>query len=983
MVDYAPYSKHDDLPFYTERIIGSLCDIDFCRQIIRGARTVLHFAAVMGGMGVIHEDNDPIIYRANHAMTQNLLQASHETGVETFFFASSACVYPSLLQVGHGDRDVALRESSVYSGTGGLPEPQGLYGLEKLNSEQLALQYKSKMKVRVARFHNVYGPRGSWCDGREKAPAAFVRKALAAKLLGETRPSFEIWGDGSQRRSFLYIDDAVRAIVALVNAQGSKPPLNIGSDQGVSILDLAKISLDAVGFDPSNANFTFKEGPVGVASRNSQNDLVKQELSWSPRITHREGLAMTAEWMEGEMRTLLSDMDDTARRDRLASFTSSRIVHLASENLITFAILLPITSRGAVQNQCIENLDMFARSLNSTTWRDRNELCGTRFDVRIYLAIDHDDDFLLPPTPGADGRAEATLRSHGFSNIVSLRCTHPKGHVCALWRDCARRAFQDGCDYYVLMGDDVELLDEGWMRTVDNKFAELASQCGGPKGFGCVAFTDMSFPGMPTFPVIHRTHMEIFGGEVIPKEFINQDGDPYLFQLYRHFGTSTVVSSRLRNSIGGTDDARYEKQGLSNWTFEPLELGKALVKKWTSTHAPSVQAKLSVDIVVPSYRVNLPRLSRILSLKPSSTCITMFIIIIDDPHSPFAYELEHRHAHRMDVRIRVHKTNQGASAARNRGLRESSAEWVAFLDDDVDPSPEYLVAVERYIRERPDAAGFVGNAFFPPCKNIFTTAVHLAGVTYFWDIANKLKEDIPWGVTANLIVRRNVRDNVKFDLIFPKTGGGEDIDFCRQKRRASLERGGTGFWPAPEASVVHPWWNEGRRSYWRFYMWSKGDGALIKMYPQLAWQDSTPNSAELLFFSALLSVLGCVLRLLNLGWKASQVGLVIFGSTLIVNLLHDAYNHLGRHRDRTEVIKTSVGRMEWVLAVCEGAFIRMFSEYGRLIGLLERGEWVYIGKRFDWFAGGPYGIVEERSGGVEKLAFIVGLAAVSLGYIWH
>ncbi|KAF8596204.1 glycosyltransferase family 2 protein [Ceratobasidium sp. AG-I] len=983
VVDHSSESKHDDLPFYTERIIGNLCDIDFCRQVVHGARTILHFAAVMGGMGVIHEDNDPIIYRANHAMTLNLLQVSHEAGVETFFFASSACVYPSLLQAGQGDRDVALRESSVYSGAGGRPEPQALYGLEKLNSEQLALQYKDKMHIRIARFHNVYGPRGSWCDGREKAPAAFVRKALAAKLLGETRPSFEIWGDGTQRRSFLYIDDAVRAVVALMDARGSKPPLNIGSDQGISILDLAKISLEVVGLNPSDAKFTFKQGPVGVASRNSQNDLVKQELSWSPRVNQREGLAKTAKWMEAEMQKLLLDTDEIARRDHLTSLTSSRVVDLASENLVTFAILLPITSRGAAQNQCIENLDKFAQSLASTIWRDRNELCGTRYDARIYLAIDHDDDYLLPHTPDADGRAEFMLRSHGFSNIVSLRCTHPKGYVCALWRDCAHRAFQDECDYYVLMGDDVELLDEGWMRALDSQFAELARQSGGPKGFGCVAFTDLSFPGMPTFPVVHRTHMEIFGGEVIPKEFINQDGDPYLFQLYRHFGASATVSSRLRNSIGGTDGARYEKQSLSNWTFEPLELGKETVKNWANIHAPSVQAKLSLDIVVPSYRVHLPRLSRILSLKPSSTCITMFIIIIDDPHSPFTYELEHMYAHRMDVRIRVNKTNQGASASRNRGLRESSAEWVAFLDDDVDPSPDYLVAAERYIRGRPDAAGFVGNAFFPPCENVFTTAVHLANVTYFWDIADKIKEDIPWGVTANLIVRRNMRDDVKFDLVFPKTGGGEDIDFCRQKRRASLERGGTGFWPAPEASVVHPWWNEGKRSYWRFYMWSKGDGALIKMYPQLAWRDSTPNSAELFLFGALLFTLGGILGLLNFGWKPTQTGMVLLTSTFIVNLFHDAYNHLGRHRQRAEVIKTPVGRAGWVAAVFEGALIRMFSEQGRLVGLVERGEWVYLGKRFDWFAGGPYGIAEERSNGKEKLVFVVGLSGVLLGYMWH
>ncbi|CAE6419708.1 unnamed protein product [Rhizoctonia solani] len=794
VVDITSTSKHDDIPFYTERHIGDLCDPNFCEVVLRGARIVLHFAAVMGGMGVIHAQNDGIIYRANHTMTQNILSAACRSGVETLFYASSACVYPVSLQKGVESREVSLRESDVYGQSG--PRPQHLYGLEKLNSEHLVLQYSDRMNVRIGRFHNVYGPRGSWDDGHEKVPAAFIRKALAAKhliALGE-RPKFEIWGDGDQRRSFLYIDDAVRAVVLLIalspNTTESPPPLNIGSDAPLAIRELAELSLSLAGLKPSDVEFIFKERPVGVESRNSNNELVARVLSWSPQVSHQDGLGRTLRWIESQIDSGIP-LDSEERVEHFRSLMSSRVVDLEKENLVKFAILLPITSRPDPES-CIRNLALFARSLASTSWRDRNEICSTRFEPYIYLVIDHDDHHLLP-SGNVDGRAETVLRAHGFSNIFTIVSHHKKGHVCALWRDASRLAFQHKCDYYVLMGDDIELLDEGWMRVIHDKFKALSLQSDAPHGLGCVSFTDVTFPGMPTFPVIHRVHMEIFDGEVVPEVLINQDGDPYLFQLYRHFGLSTTVPVRLRNSVGGSNGARYEKHHLSNWTFEPLEAGKTKVREWATHHAPSVKQKLSLDVIVPSYRVDLERLERILDLKPSSSCITMFIIIIDNPKSPYIHQLEHLNAHRMDVRIRVNKTNCGASASRNRGLTESSAEWVAFLDDDVDPSPDYLVAAEKYIRGRPDAAGFIGNAFFPVAHNIFTAAVHLAGVTYFWDIANKISEDVPWGVTANLIVRRNIRDDVTFDLIFPKTGGGEDIDYCRKKRGASLA--GPGFGP--------------------------------------------------------------------------------------------------------------------------------------------------------------------------------------------
>jgi GT2 family glycosyltransferase len=381
-----------------------------------------------------------------------------------------------------------------------------------------------------------------------------------------------------------------------------------------------------------------------------------------------------------------------------------------------------------------------------------------------------------------------------------------------------------------------------------------------------------------------------------------------------------------------------------------------------------IQRKLTLDIVIPCYRVDMSILDTILNLKSSATCSTMFIVIVDNPVSPAIPGLESRYGHRPDVRIRVNKNNLGASASRNRGIEESAAEWVHFLDDDVVPEEDILIKAEEVIRKHPKAAGFVGNSVFPIASTIFTTAVHLAGVAYFWDIAAKRKDDrdLPWGVTANLIARRNVKDGVKFDLQYPKTGGGEDIDFCRRKRDFMIHKhGGEGFVAAPFVKVTHPWWNNGKRSYWRFHYWSIGDGALVKQFPEHTYHDFAPNAAECL---CLTSVLAATAALFG-QWRVVAVCLQVFALTLIANILHDCYRHLYLHPERNENLNSSVNGIFWVIAVVESTFIRVFSEFGRLRGLVERGDFLCIGRRFDWFTGregnGP--MQEERTSNVQRV----------------
>ncbi|KIP05821.1 glycosyltransferase family 2 protein [Phlebiopsis gigantea 11061_1 CR5-6] len=875
VADIASRSHFRNVSPGIETFEGDLRDPDFCARVVRTADIVLHLAANMGGMGTIHEENEAKIYQDNHTITLNILSACVDAGVEKFFYASSACVYPTSLQDG-AESDVSLCEHDVWANP--PPRPQGLYGLEKLNTELVIQNYATgNMKTYISRFHNIYGPYGSWKDGREKVPAALLRKAIVAKLTGKYE--VEVWGDGSQRRSFCYIDDAVEGVLKLLDSD-CHVPVNIGSEEAISIDDLARKAAEAVGLDLSRLELQHVVGkPVGVASRNSNNSFVEAELGWKPRIGLQEGLTRTAQWIRDEIDRLQETAQGEAERaGLLENLGESSLVRLRPGKHI-FALLLPITSRGHASDAdppaCLESLRAFARSLLATT---------------------HEET-------------------------------------------------------------------------------------GVPLGLGCVAFTDTTFPGMPTFPVIHRTHMSIFDGQVVPDVFVNQDGDPFLYQLYRRFGCSRVVDCEIRNGVGGRDDARYEKQHAMDWTFGPLTEATCLVESWLakdSSYSGGCR-KLTVDIIVPCYRVMMGYLDNFLSLKASPSCSVMFIIIIDNPASPNIRQLREKYEHRLDVRIRVNKTNSGASASRNRGLAESAAEWVLFLDDDVTPARNLLLELEKSIETSPMAAGFVGNAKFPTATTTFTTALHLAGVTYFWDIATKLAEckDVPWGVTANIAARRDINDGVLYDVGFPKTGGGEDIDFCRRKREYVKSRGGDGFVAAPHVTVTHPYWNNGSRSYWRFYGWSKGDGALVKRYPALVYRD-IPNSAELLLFSVVASVATAVTAMpSSLRW----LGPKFFAAVFVANILHDAYRHLWRDAERTAAIQSTVTGSRWLAAVVESSLIRMFSEWGRVVGLLERGEFGLLFHRFEWFAGvhgdGPRN--EERRNNVQRIGLSVALFAVLAG----
>ena len=263
--------------------------LDACRSSVAGVDEVFNLACDMGGMGFI--ENNRAACMLSVLINTHLLEASREEGVETYFYASSACVYAADKQ--ESTEAAPLRESDAYPAM-----PEDGYGWEKLFSERLCRHFLEDfgMQTRVARFHNVYGPNGTWEGGREKAPAAICRKVAEAKRSG--RHEIEIWGDGEQRRSFMYIDDCIEG--SLMIARGDSPePVNLGSDELVSINELVDLVESIAGLKLDRSyDLT---APQGVRGRNSDNTMIERIYGWSPSISLRSGLERTYPWIAEQL----------------------------------------------------------------------------------------------------------------------------------------------------------------------------------------------------------------------------------------------------------------------------------------------------------------------------------------------------------------------------------------------------------------------------------------------------------------------------------------------------------------------------------------------------------------------------------------------------------------------------------------------------------------------------------------------------------
>lgn len=288
---------------------GDLRDQNVCNSLFSVKYDEIYqLAADMGGAGFVFTgENDADIMHNSALINLNIVERAVEHGVDRVFYSSSACMYPEHNQL---DPDnPKCTEDSAYPAN-----PDSEYGWEKLFSERLFLAFARNkgLKVRVARYHNIFGPEGTWDGGREKAPAAMCRKAAMA----EDGTEIEVWGDGKQTRSFLYIDECVEASIRLMESD-FEGPVNIGSEEMIAINDFAQMAIDISGKDLSIKNI---EGPEGVRGRNSDNTLIREKLGWDYEQTLYEGMSKTYEWIKEQVDSSSNQNLSVAHSDTLDRF---------------------------------------------------------------------------------------------------------------------------------------------------------------------------------------------------------------------------------------------------------------------------------------------------------------------------------------------------------------------------------------------------------------------------------------------------------------------------------------------------------------------------------------------------------------------------------------------------------------------------------------------------------------------------------------
>jgi GDP-D-mannose 3', 5'-epimerase len=290
-IDVKPTTEWYQVHPTAENIVADMNLRDKASDAVKGMDVVINLACNMGGMGFIELNKG--LCMISVLINTHLLLGAREHGVKRFFYASSACVY-------NGDKqkeqkiETFLKEEDAYPAM-----PEDGYGWEKLFSERMCRHFREDFKVptRVARFHNVYGPFGTWKGGREKAPAAICRKVIEAKLAG--KHDIEIWGDGMQTRSFMYITDCLKGIYKITESETWHDPINLGSDEGVTINQLVDIVEDIAGIKLKRS---YNLGaPKGVAGRNSDNTLIKKVFNWEPNTKLRDGMEKTYKWIYDQM----------------------------------------------------------------------------------------------------------------------------------------------------------------------------------------------------------------------------------------------------------------------------------------------------------------------------------------------------------------------------------------------------------------------------------------------------------------------------------------------------------------------------------------------------------------------------------------------------------------------------------------------------------------------------------------------------------
>ncbi|GKY97878.1 hypothetical protein MPSEU_000745800 [Mayamaea pseudoterrestris] len=457
----------------------------------------------------------------------------------------------------------------------------------------------------------------------------------------------------------------------------------------------------------------------------------------------------------------------------------------------------------------------------------------------VVLALDDDEE----GSPLADQLVEH-LQQYCRIIIMNNPPKDPSSPfpICQVWDRMAATAFEEGCDWVMLLGDDIAIDCAIHFRLIYRAFLDISKKLGCPFGFGCPWWNDTTFSGFPTFPVVGKAHYEIFESLVPPhraRAFINQDLDPYIQRMYLKFGAAPLLqAARLSNNTGGNNinPTRYERvaaTGWRDWVLQDVRPVKEYLSKYTDFEC------ILLDVVVPSYRIDLEYLERICRLQVPENVRTTFIIVIDNPvelnqmygtnkadDAAILMEIDLAEKTKNNIRVRCNSVNSGASASRNRGLDESAAEYILMLDDDVIPNNDLLYQYETTLQTiSASTVGIVGMVRFPRRSDLplLHAAVLMSYLTFMFEIASNEKYKNPaWGVTANLLVRRS---EIRFDTVYAKTGGGEDVDFAL---RLVQETGGR-LLTNPQALVTHEYWPGGMTAILaHFYRWAIGDSALFK-----------------------------------------------------------------------------------------------------------------------------------------------------------
>ena len=605
------------------------------------------------------------------------------------------------------------------------------------------------------------------------------------------------------------------------------------------------------------------------------------------------------------------------------SFNTSRFLDLAISSQHD-----PVQAIDA--DLCWTMLSEFAASLRETASQEQLTL------TECVVGIDIDDSVFQ--NAGARERIQDLLPCRvSFVNIQP----DLYGHICKIWNLLARESKHD---FIVLLGDDVRLLDVGWQGKIVSAFHKISREEGLPYGAACVAMNDLTFPGFPTFPVVHRWHVQNFGA-LLPKQFANQGGDPYLFELYSRFRAADYeVGCRLLNTIGGDDDARYQKHHI-NWRGHILSMNLRRMKRILDK---TKHEGVCLDIVVPSYRVNNNDfLRRIALLRASVKIYVKFWFVLDNPLKSHVVEVKQlakelneqqlKKSSNYFINVIHYGENRGASYARNTGFNYSTADWILFLDDDVIPDANLLDAYVGAVTRYPDAKVFVGMTELPEACNLWTEMLCACNVGYFYGIS-KLMVHPSWGVTANLMVRGSRHNStIQFKGIFPKTGGGEDLDFVYQFKEWYQALGRRVTVGIPEAKVKHPWWNNGKQCYGQIIGWAVGDSICIT-----EWSAKTflvcPNWIEHVLFVV------TPLSLYTGSWLSGIVS--SFSITLFEHFLETA-----RILSDAKRVTNGRGLLRSLVVALGGAGVLSAQQVTRAVCLARRGSLYSLCRRVDWFDG--------------------------------